>query len=298
MKLSIGPIQYYWNRQAVYDFYEAVAATTADIFYVGEVVCSKRRQLKTGDWIDLARQLTNKGKQVVLSTLTLLEAESELKTLRRLCQQGDFFVEANDMGAVQLLAEKGVPFVIGPFINIYNAKSLAFLVGQGLKRWVAPVELSAEIVKTLLNDLTSMGLRSGVETEVYAYGRLPLAFSARCFTARAHGFNKDACEHICENYPDGLELKTQEGQSLFTLNGIQTQSGAKVNLMENIPQMMAMGIDVLRLNPQMESMPEVVESFHTACLGQPVTIAKKEEAYCNGYWYGREGLRQVITALE
>jgi collagenase-like PrtC family protease len=40
---------------------------------------------------------------VVLSTLALLEAESELKRLRAICDQDDYLVEANDMGAVNLL---------------------------------------------------------------------------------------------------------------------------------------------------------------------------------------------------
>jgi hypothetical protein len=45
--------------------------------------------------------------------MALLEAESELKTLRRLCENGRFTVEANDMGAVRLLAERKIPFVLG-----------------------------------------------------------------------------------------------------------------------------------------------------------------------------------------
>lgn len=149
MKLSIGPIQYYWPRQQVFDFYTAVAETAADIFYLGEVVCAKRRQLKTADWLELARHLTDKGKQVILSTLTLIEAESDLRTMRKICQQEDFMVEANDMGAVQLLTAKQRAFVAGSCINIYNDKSLACLAKQGLKRWVMPVELSGGTLKQI-----------------------------------------------------------------------------------------------------------------------------------------------------
>jgi len=29
------------------------------------------------------------------------------------------------------------------------------------------------------------------DVELFAYGRMPLAYSARCFTARAHGRTKD-----------------------------------------------------------------------------------------------------------
>ncbi|MBA1331844.1 protease, partial [Candidatus Endoriftia persephone str. Guaymas] len=112
-----------------------------------ETVCSKRRSLSTADWIELGERLSQAGKQVVLSTLALLEAESEMKTLRRICDNGQFMVEANDIGAVQLLSSAGLPFVTGPLVNIYNPRTLNLLAKQGLKRWSLPLELSRETLK-------------------------------------------------------------------------------------------------------------------------------------------------------
>jgi collagenase-like PrtC family protease len=43
-----------------------------------------------------------------------------------------------------------------------------------------------------------------METEVFAYGRLPLAFSARCFTARHFNLQKDTCEFRCLEFADGM----------------------------------------------------------------------------------------------
>src|SRR5690606_12697287 len=122
----------------------------------------------------------------------LIEAESELATLKRLCDNGDFLIEANDMAGVQLMIDNKLPFVAGPAINIYNYHTLELLHKQGLVRWVMPVELSRQSLAALLAEAKASGLRhdSGVrrsvEAEVFSYGKLPLAYSARCFAARAH----------------------------------------------------------------------------------------------------------------
>ena len=132
MKLSIGPIQYFWQRERVFDFYQQAADSAANIVYLGEVICSKSRLVKPEDWIAIGKELNQSGKEVVLSSLTLLEAASEMSSLKRLCQNDEFMVEANDISAVQLLATAGKTFVTGPSVNIYNSRSLALLAGKDL----------------------------------------------------------------------------------------------------------------------------------------------------------------------
>ena len=67
-KLSLGPIQYYWDRDTVFDFYKQIAETPVDIVYLGETVCSKRRLMRDEDWLEIAAQLKQAGKEVVLSS--------------------------------------------------------------------------------------------------------------------------------------------------------------------------------------------------------------------------------------
>lgn len=287
-KLSLGPVLYYWSRDDLFEFYEQAAQMPVDTIYLGETVCSKRRSLRTEDWIDLARRLSREtDKEIVLSTLSLLEAESELKTLRRICGNGEFLVEANDMGAVQILSAQGIPFVTGPTVNVYNAATLKLLAEKGLRRWVMPIELSAATLREILCDLPET-----VETEIFAYGRMPLTLSARCFTARSHNLPKDDCQYKCLDYPDGRLLSTQEKQPFLALNGIQTLSALTCNLLPEVSSMCEMGIDLLRISPQYRHTERIAQAFRQTLEGAPGMDIDQYAplGFCNGYWHEEAGL--------
>ena len=299
IKLSLGPILYFWTKEQILDFYNEIAETPVDIIYLGETVCSKRRSLNAQEWLELAKKLQDKGKEVVLSTMTLLEAESDLKTLQRLCNEQEFIIEANDFAAIDQLAETGKAFVTGPSINIYNSRSLSLLAKLGLKRWTLSVELSKDMLKLLQADRPK-----GVETEVFGWGRIPLAYSARCFTARAHNLPKDDCQYRCLNDPDGMLLNTREDEAFLCINGIQTQSALTCNLLDEMTELQTLGVDVLRISPQSEFTPQIIEAFHQRRKqnNDPELTAKAQSwvnsGSCNGYWHGDAGMDQITQHLQ
>jgi len=253
--IGIGPLLYYWPRETLLHFYAEVADSAADTVVLGEVVCARRHEMKTTDWLSLARDLAAAGKEVVIATQALIESEADLRTLRRIAEQGEFMVEAGDISALNIVADTGARFMLGPHINVYSRPALVEYVRLGAQRWVPPVELSLASVA----EINAPGPL--VATEVFAYGRLPLAFSARCFTARHHRLSKDQCEFRCRDDADGLLLSTTDGEPFLVLNGIQTQSAAQHCLIAERDALVAAGITRLRLSPASKDFGNVIDAF-------------------------------------
>ena len=294
MKLALGPLLTYWPRDTTLAFYAMVETAPVDIVYLGETVCSRRHELRLADWLDIAARLRAAGKEVVLSTQVLIESGSDVTVLHKITRNAEFQVEANDMGAVHCLEAK-VPFVAGPHLNVYNLPTLQWLAALGAQRWVIPLEMGRDDLALILR-----GRPANLQTGVFAFGRMPLAFSARCFTARHRNLPKDDCQFSCMDYPAGLLMRTREDQSFLVLNGTQTQSARVYSLLAELDDMRALGVEVVRVSPQSSNTLEILQAFDAVLKGSLIAARAQQEiaAYlpgeaCNGYWYGKPGLDQL-----
>jgi O2-independent ubiquinone biosynthesis protein UbiV len=291
--ITIGPVLYYWPRETLMHFYAEVADSPVDTVTLGEVVCSRRHEMRTADWLDLARDLAAAGKEVVLATQALIESEADLRLIRRQCEQRELLIEAGDLSAIGIAQQAGLRFVLGPHVNVYSRAALEEYRRLGATRWVAPIELPLAGVREINGD------RPPLPTEVFAYGRMPLAFSARCFTARHHCLPKDACDFRCRDDADGLVLATGDHQPFLVLNGIQTQSAAQQCLVAEGDALRAAGVTRVRLSPASRQFGEVVRRFD-AVLNEG-SDAREAEAWlasiappgglANGFAHGEAGLQ-------
>jgi O2-independent ubiquinone biosynthesis protein UbiV len=294
-RLTLGPVLFNWKPEVLRDFYFRIAdEADVDTVCVGEVVCSKRTPFFAPLIPEVVERLAAAGKEVVLSSLALIMSERELEQARELAGAEGFLIEANDVSVASLM--QGRPFVVGPMVNVYNEGTLAYLESLGAVRTCLPAELSSDIIATLAKAARS-------EIEVQAFGRLPLAISARCYHARSRNLAKDGCQYVCADDPDGMAVDTLDDEAFLAVNGTQTMSYHYLDLLAELASLRSMGVHRFRLWPQDIDMVAVAGLFRDTLAGRadPAEAAGRLADLCpgaefaNGYIHGREGHLFVET---
>ena len=255
MDLTIGPIAFFWTADQVRDFYQRLAAGPAARVVIGEWVCSKRLPFWQQEIPGAVEALVAAGKEVALSSLTLITLKRERKQTAALFETG-LQVEIADLGALQHLPE-GAPFQVGPTVNVYNEGTLEWLARKGATRICLPPELPLASVAVLAR----AGREAGVAIEVWGHGRAPLAISGRCYHARLHDRIKDACLFVCGEDPDGREVQTLDGAAFLTVNGVQTMGHAHIIATNQIDALREAGVTSLRLSPQIGNFSGIVDIY-------------------------------------
>ena len=300
MQLTLGPVLFDWKKEKLLRFYDEAADMPVDRVYLGEVVCAKKRGLSVKDIEVVGKKLEKAGKEVVVSSLAVVSNEEELKLVRDIVQL-PFSIEANDMSVFNVLPTSHFPLpthevIAGPHITTYNVPSIEFLKGIGVKRVVFPVELSRDSVNHCIQN-------TGIDAEIFAHGKVPLAFSWRCYTSRAYGLNKTNCQYHCKQHPDGMPLKTIEGEPTFTINGTSVLSALTYTLVELIEDLKAIGIKALRISPQYQHTKRIVDIFRKRIEGiigpdEGLSMLKETspQGFCNGWYWGKAGKEYVVHA--
>ena len=272
LSLTLGPVLYNWPVPRWIDFYNRIADEAAvDRVCLGEVICSKRKPFFDEVLLLTADRLERGGKDVAYATLALPTSKREMRDIGDMVQAG-YAIEANDMATVHLL--NGREHVIGPFLNIYNEDALALHVRLGATRVCLPPELPLQSIQVMA--------KVSPVVEVFAFGRAPLALSARCYSARSASMAKDSCQFVCEGEYDGMEVSTLDGAPFLAVNGIQTQGFAVTAATRQIAELKQAGVVSLRLSPQSCDMVRVAQIFRDLADGHTTAQEANEALHVVG----------------
>lgn len=263
-RITLGPLLFNWPADRWSDFYARIAdEAPVDRVCLGEVVCSKRLPFYIDRIPDAIARLHRAGKQVVLSSLALVTLRRERQMCADLADSGALPIEVNDLTMLAHLP-KNRSFEVGPLVNVYNEGALDFLARRGARRVCLPPELPMDSIERL----SASAAACGVECEVWAFGRIPLAISGRCYHARIHGLAKDNCQFVCGDDPDGLKVDTLDGEAFLAINGVQTLSYSHCNLLADLDALGAAGIGSYRLSPQDTDMVAIAQIFRATLDGR------------------------------
>jgi O2-independent ubiquinone biosynthesis protein UbiV len=293
VQLTLGPLFFNWDGLAFADFYARIADEAPfDRVHVGEVVCSKREPFYEVAQAKAIDRLEQAGKTVVVSTLALVTTKRERQRLASVARSQERLVEANDLSALAALA--GRPHVVGPLMNTYNEATLAFLAGNGATAVCLPPELPLASIRRM----ASAGTALGVGIEIFAFGRMPLAISARCYHARLQGLTRDSCRYVCNQDGDGLDVETLDGQPFLAINGLQTLSHAWCSYAGDVARLVEAGVGALRLSPQTCDMVAAARIFRDVLDGRLAAGTADERlgrlaphaSFASGYLDGLPGI--------
>lgn len=248
MKLTLGPLVDAWSAAALRAFYDEVADSVADRVVLDAPAGRRAREPSLADWLAIAERLACAGKDVVVGARLLLACEGGVGALRRIAREGRHRIEANDMGAVQMLADHA-RFVAGPGLNVYHAEKLGFLVSSGATHWVPPHDAAGASVQAIV-----AACAPRPEVEVAASGRLPLDFSPCCAPALR-------CFALAQRASHG------RGRRQTTLHPYWLCC-----LVEALPTLRGMDVASVRLDARRDA-PGVLQAVRAALDGRPARHA-------------------------
>lgn len=293
MTLTLGPVLFHWPAGDWTAFYRQVAEESSiDRVCIGEIVCSKRWPFINGFIPGVVEMLLRAGKTVLLSLPILPTLERERRMIDEFLKISGVLVEANDVSALVRLS--GRPHAVGPFINTYNEGTLRHLVRNGAAMVCLPPELP-------LNSIRALAAVQDAALETWAFGRIPLAISARCYHARVHNRTKDACQFVCGNDSDGRAIEDLDGRPFMAINGVQTLSQTFCNVIDDIEELASAGVRSLRLSPHTVDMVAIARLFR-AVIDKRVSAhnAKQRMAglmppavFSNGFLHAQAGHQKV-----
>ncbi len=153
----------------------------------------------------------------------------------------------HDIGAIQLVKEKGLNFHISTQANISNSRTALFYETLGAQRLILARELSLEQIKDIKNHLNNC------EIETFIHGAQCTSISGRCYfsaevcQSQDYSANRGKCVQPCRR-----EWRVYDDQdNEFLYDGVFFINAKDLCMIEHIPKLIEGKIDAFKIEGRM-----------------------------------------------
>jgi putative protease len=258
----MAPLKNYKSLNAVLE--------KADAVYFGVESFNMRMysdNFKLQDLNDIVKTCHDSNIHAYLTTNVVIY-ENELRLLDKVLDKA---VEAeidaviiHDIGAIQLVKEKGLNFHISTQANISNSRSAIFYENLGAQRLILARELSLDQIKEIKNNLNKG------EIEVFVHGAQCTSISGRCYfsaeicQSQDYSANRGKCIQPCRR--KWRVIDDQNNEMLY--DGVFFINTKDLCMIEYIPELIDARIDAFKIEGRMRD-PIYIEET-TSCYKEAI----------------------------
>ena len=248
----------------------------ADAVYAGTSSLSlrTRAEMEDSDLANTIKYAHSIGKKVytAINIYAWDENYEEIAKQARMLEElkVDAIIVA-DGGVVEILKKEApsIPLHISTQANIVSSHTANFWYNNGAERVILGRELNKNQIKEIIN-----GTPKELETEIFVHGAICFGYSGRCFLSdflAGRSANLGDCAQSCRwSYNLYAEEKNNPGQ-LMPLesdeNGTSIFSSKDLCLIKEIPEIIDMGVDSLKIEGRLKTeyyVASVVNAYRTA----------------------------------
>ncbi len=292
-----------------------VVAGHADAIYFGVELLNMRMRAENFRLEEIAQVSSfchEHNMKAYLATNVILYNQELAEAADLIQKAHDAGVDAiivQDVAAIQLCKDAGIPFHISTQVSISNIKAAEYYEGLGAERLILARELSLTQIAEIKKGLAR------AKVECFVHGAQCTSISGRCyFSADVCGTsensaNRGKCIQPCRRR---WTLTDEEGNE-FDYDGFYFLNAKDLCMIEHVPKLVATGIDAFKIEGRMRR-PDYIETV-TRCYREAIdafhdgtyTTEKVEtwlsqlkrvynRGFSTGFYFGRPTEKDVMNA--
>ena len=250
----------------------------ADAIYIGTPKISLRTKAKI-EQEDLEKVVTyahSHGKKVY-AAINIYADDDQYEDIIEQCKMLEELkvdgIIAADGGIIETIKEyaPSIPINISTQANTISLPACKFWKNNGAKRVILGREINIENLKKIMKDKDD-----DLEVEIFIHGAICFAYSGRCYLSdfivgKEASANKGKCAQLCRwNYNLYVENPKNKGELYPVIedeNGMTIFSSKDLCLIDELPEIVEMGIDSLKIEGRLKTenyLASIVNTYRCA----------------------------------